>query len=246
MLLTRYEIMNHCKQRIILALVLVASFTLSACAPLIITGTVAGAGASIAGDRREAGQFLEDQYLEFKVTDAIYGDLELGKQVHVDVTVYNGTVLLTGEAPNTLLRGRIADLAETLTGVKEVYNEVRVAEVLKGEQRRHDAWLTSLIKAQLVAKRGLFTHTKVVTSNGRVYLLGLLTDEERAEAMEVTRNTNEVKDIIPLFQHYEMPVAVAGQKGPTGEEPAAQTQEAGEGEAVPFEVESSVQLSSDE
>ncbi|MGP1683442.1 MAG: BON domain-containing protein, partial [Giesbergeria sp.] len=75
----------------VLASVLVAT-TLAGCAvPLIIGG--AAVGGMVAVDRRTTGTQVEDEGIELRSTNRIFGDY--GDKVHINVTSYNRQVLLT-------------------------------------------------------------------------------------------------------------------------------------------------------
>src|SRR6476469_4352771 len=86
-------------KRLLLALLLVVtgiSTLLGGCVPLLVAGAVGGT-ALVAADRRSVGAQADDEAIELKIGNNIgtgYGD-----RVHVNVTSYNGIVLLSGEVP---------------------------------------------------------------------------------------------------------------------------------------------------
>ena len=104
------------KRLLLAAFVAVAgvSTLLAGCVPLIVGGAVAGT-ALVATDRRSVGAQADDEAIELKIANNIgtgYGD-----RVHVNVTSYNGVVLLTGEVPTQDLVGTMAEIARTTPGV---------------------------------------------------------------------------------------------------------------------------------
>ncbi|MDH5230360.1 MAG: BON domain-containing protein [Gammaproteobacteria bacterium] len=174
---------------------------LQACAaPVIVAGTVAGAGGHIVSDRRDASTIIEDQILEMRATDAIYSDKKLGKKVRISVTSINGLVLLSGEAPTQEMRIKAAEIVRNLQLAREIYNEIQVSEPITLDKRTHDSWITSKIRARLMARKGLFTGIKVITSDGIAYLMGVTTPEEANEAAKVASNVSGTKQIIALFE----------------------------------------------
>ncbi len=240
-------------------LVLLALGSLPACSPVLVVGATAGTGAFMVADRRSASRILEDQAIEMKATDSIYRDEKLGKAVHVAVTSYNGIVLLTGQAPSEALRQRVADIVRPLRSVREVYNEIRVGPRPSFDDNAHDAWITAQVKTKLVARRGPFTHVKVVTSNAIVYLMGLSNEQEAREAIDLARSLDEVDDVVALFEYIDagssahegrvrvistlparQPAAVAA---PVGRQQAPE--EENDMDVLPFTLEPNVQLPDD-
>ena len=47
------------------------------------------------------------------------------------------------------------------------------------------------------------THVKVVTENGVVYLMGLVTREDGEKATEIARQTGGVQKVVKLFQYVQ-------------------------------------------
>ena len=78
-------------------LVVGVAFVQSACVPLLVTGAVVGT-AAVVTDRRTTGAQLDDEMIEDKNSLAIHERFR-GGEFHINVTSYNGIVLLTGEVP---------------------------------------------------------------------------------------------------------------------------------------------------
>ena len=101
-----------------------AASALSGCVPLVV-GAAVGGTALVATDRRSVGAQTDDEAIELKIANHIgtgYGD-----RVHVNVTSYNGIVLLTGEVPTPDIVASIGDVARTTAKVRVVHNEIVVA-----------------------------------------------------------------------------------------------------------------------
>lgn len=195
-------LMRANKLRLLLlgSLLTVAATQLQGCAPVLVAGTVASAGVTIASDRRDASKMLADQAIEIKATDRIYADKVLGKVVRINVNAFNGMVLITGEAPSMEMRDRIHEIARQVEGVRELYNEVQVKDPISLNDRTHDYWISSKVKARLISRRGLFTGTKVIASDGTVYLMGLATPREFEEASEIAAEVGGTQSVIALFE----------------------------------------------
>ena len=101
----------------VFALFLAGSVSLlNGCVPLIVGGVAATA--AVATDRRSTGAQLDDEFIEDKTVVSVLE--RYGQSVHVNVTSYNGIVLLTGEVPNESAKEGIADIARTTRGVQRV------------------------------------------------------------------------------------------------------------------------------
>lgn len=185
------------------ALSLLIAATLSGCVAVVAGG--AATGVAVAHDRRSAGTVLDDQNVEFKSAAALAADEEINEQAHVSVTSYNYAVLLTGEAPNETLRSRAESLVLQVPLVRQVYNEIMLAEPSSLSQRAADSLLTAQVKGNLLKIEGLpdfdATRVKVVTNNRTVYLFGLLTRAEADAVVAQVSATSGVSRIVKLFEY---------------------------------------------
>ena len=176
---------------------------LSGCVPLAVTGAAAGTGVTLAEDRRTTGTMVGDESIEYKSNSRIKE--KFGRKVHVEVTSYNGRVLLTGEALTARVKNEIGEIVSTVDGVSHVTNKIVVGDIRPLTSRSHDAWITSKVKARFV-NEGRFqaAHVKVVTENGVVYLMGIVDREEAQNAVEIARSTGGVSDVVTVFEYKEM------------------------------------------
>ena len=111
-------------------------------------------------------------------------------------------MLLTGQAPTEDEKKRIESVVREIPNVREVTNEVVVGQVSSLTSRGNDALVTSNVKARMV-NNGKFSpsHVKVVTENGVVYLMGMVSVEEGEAAVEVARTTQGASSIVKAFEH---------------------------------------------
>ncbi len=175
---------------------------LQGCATAVVTG--AATGMSIAHDRRTTGSVIDDQGIEFKAASAIYKDKTLYDQSHINVTSYNGSVLLTGETPTEQLKQRAADLVRKIDKVRRIYNELRIAAPSSLPSRSSDTWITSKVKTKLAAAKDVDPlYIKVVTENGVVYLMGLVTHAEADKTVNVVKKIAGVQRVVKLFEYID-------------------------------------------
>lgn len=170
------------------------------CAPVIVAG---GATAAVAAtDRRSVGTQLDDQNIELTARRRINHDDRLAKGVHVNITSFNGTLLLTGEAATAGQRDIVVSLVDRLQGVKRVVNEIAVAEPTSLASRSNDSWITGQVKTRLLADEKIpWRQVKVITENSVVYLMGLVTQKEGELAAEAARAVGGIKRVVKLFEY---------------------------------------------
>ena len=177
----------------VFAIVTGASMLLTGCVPLLVAGAVGGT-ALVASDRRSVGAQADDEAIELKVGNNIgtgYGD-----RVHVNVTSYDGIVLLTGEVPTEDLVKTIGDIARSTAKVRKVDNEITVGPVASVGSRTNDSYITSKVKARFVeANKFAPNHVKVVTERQVVYLMGLVRHDEADTAAQIAVR------VVKLFEY---------------------------------------------
>ena len=187
----------NCKRIAVIALCAALLPQLQGCFPVVAAG--AGTAALSAIDRRTTGAQVEDEGIELRAANRI-GE-SFGDKVHVNITSFNRSVLLTGEAPDANARAGLEKLVLGVPNVRGVTNEIAVAGISSLTARSNDSYLTSKIKARFVdAGKFNAVHVKVVTENGIAYLLGLVTRKEADDAVEIARTTGGVRKVVKVFE----------------------------------------------
>ncbi|QBQ53430.1 division/outer membrane stress-associated lipid-binding lipoprotein [Nitrosococcus wardiae] len=174
------------------------------CAAVVATGVVAGAatGISTAYDRRTFGTVIDDQSIELKASATLRNDEVLHDSAHINVTSYNGMVLLTGETPNQELKKRATELIQPIPNIKQIYNELDILAPSSLVSRSNDSWITTKVKTKIAAEKGVNpTRVKVVTERGTVYLMGLVTAREAELATTIARHTQGVQRVVKIFEY---------------------------------------------
>jgi osmotically-inducible protein OsmY len=188
--------MNQFRIRLALAIAVLLPL-LTGCFGAAVVG--AGAGALMITDRRIAENYLADEGIEIRANNRI-GE-KYGSQTHVNVTSYNRMVLLTGEAPDTAARSGVEQIVTAVPNVKSTVNELQIAGASSLAARSNDGYITSKVKARFLdANKFSPNHVKVVTEAGVVYLLGLVTQREADDAVEVARTTGGVLKVVRVFE----------------------------------------------
>ena len=174
---------------------------LGSCATVI--STVSDDGIEEDPTRRTFGSMLDDGSIETMIKVNLNAADERLKSSNISVVSYNGTVLMVGQVPSQELKNLATRIATNSSSrVKTVHNELEVAGSSSFLSRTNDAWISSKVKTILLASsevRGL--RTKVVTENGAVYLMGLVTQQDAQKIVELVSNTRGVTKVVRAFEY---------------------------------------------
>jgi len=196
--------------RLLAAGLLVA--TMSACAPLMVGGAVAGA-ALVAVDRRSSGAQLDDQGIELRAANRIRD--QLGSRARVSVTSYNRRALLTGEVANERDKALVLDIVSKVDNVTMVFNELDITNSPTLTERAADTVLTGRVKAALLDEKKLVANAfKVVSERGTVFLMGRVTQQESDAATQIARNTKGAQRVVRVFEVLTAEEIARTQAGP--------------------------------
>jgi osmotically-inducible protein OsmY len=150
---------------------------------------------------RSIGTMIDDQKVEFAVSDAIRNANPYLRDARVVTTSYNGQVLLTGQVPNGELRQQAGQAAANQANVRRVYNELIIAPNATMSVRASDSLLTTKVRSQLWAEESIKdSKMKIITESGTVYLLGLVSREQADLAGRVAQRIDGVQKVVRLFE----------------------------------------------
>jgi len=183
----------------LLGSLLLAPILLQGCAPVILGG-MAATSIAVATDRRTTGTVLDDKAMEVKALNALNKNADLWRQSHLTVTAYNSRVLLVGQTPNQDYKRQAEEAIMTVGRIRLLHNELTVGKTLSLTDRSRDSWITTQVKATLVAEKDLRSRNiKVLTEDSVVYLMGLLTADEEATAVDIASHIRGVEKVVKLF-----------------------------------------------
>lgn len=191
-----------------LSFVVVLGLLLEGCASTALLGAAGVAGTStVAVDRRTAGTMVEDETIEWKVRVALAEAGLSNERHHVSVTSFNRIVLLTGQVPDEDAKRRAAAEAERADQVRGVHDELVVGPPTSVSRRSTDVVLTGHVRLAMATRSDSTApanvNVKVVTENGVVFLMGLVTRKESETITEAARNVPGVAQIVRLFEYAE-------------------------------------------
>lgn len=182
------------------------ALTLQGCA-LAVVGAAAG-GTLIATDRRTLGAQTEDREIQVKASSRINENLP--DAAHVNVTVFNRRVLLTGEVPDDASKQKAEAVVRDINNVGSIVNELAIQGAASISSRANDSYLEGRVKTAMVGEKDLrANYYKVVCERSIVYLMGLVTPDEGAHGADVAARVPGVEQVVKVYQYIKPEEAVA-------------------------------------
>jgi len=191
-----------CKR--LFAQLIIVTMLLSGCAAAIIGGGVVTI--ATLHDRRSPGTVIDDKNIQLSIKRNYLTDKTIFNNSHINVTVYNGVVLLTGEAKNQQVINTAVAKARQFVKVRRVESDVIVGKNSTLLSRSNDYVITTKVRAAMLGiKNPKFDTTlvKVTTERGNVYLMGLFKRTEAAAATDRARRVSGVKAVNKLFEYVD-------------------------------------------
>ncbi|MBQ4833835.1 divisome-associated lipoprotein YraP [Pseudoalteromonas sp. MMG010] len=173
---------------------------LQGCAAAVVAGTASAVTA--ANDRRTLGSQIDDNNIEIKASIAFSEVHSINETANVDVISFNGIVLLVGQVANQSIKDQAQKAVESVNGIRKIHNQIRLSSNIGITTQSHDTWLTSKVKTKLLTAKNVSGNSiKVVTENGEVFLMGLVSQAEADNAVNIARNISGVERVIKVFEY---------------------------------------------
>jgi osmotically-inducible protein OsmY len=189
--------MNLKFKKIYLTLPLFCLPLLQGCIPLAV-GAVVG-GTVVALKKPHIETVSQDSQIYRKADKALRN---MGKENHVVFAVSNHNILLVGQVADEEQKIRAQNFVANIPYVKHVYNQLTVGPATTALIRSNDSWITTKVKTELIGTKGLDSgRIKIVTENGVVYLMGLITPQQAELAVNATRRIVGVQKVVKLFEY---------------------------------------------
>jgi osmotically-inducible protein OsmY len=163
-------------------------------------GMALGGGAALGVAAAKEGGIsgaAEDLKIKALINDKWF-KYDLNTFSKLNITVNQGRVLLTGVVQNPDARVEAVKLAWQVGGVKQVINEIRVAESdgLPGYIR--DEWITTRLRTAITFDRDVQSiNYSIDTVQGTVYLMGVAQNRpELDRVIEIARTIPNVQQVV--------------------------------------------------
>jgi len=185
----------------VLASVVACSLLFQSGCAVVAVGAAGTAAAVSANDRRTVGQQIDDKTMQSRVRTAINSDDRVKEQAAISVNVYNGQVLLTGQAPTQAMIAQAESAANKVENIVKVHNQIRLGSPIPASSSMNDVWLASKLKTNMVANdRVPLFKLDLVVEDSEVFIMGLLTKQEATAAVDVARNIKGVTKVIRVME----------------------------------------------
>ena len=163
---------------------------------VILGGAAVVTGGLVIADRRPFTTYSKDAWIDIQAATPL-GEIGTTKDAHIIANAFNGRVLLTGEVATDADKQKATDAVKAIPGVKGVDNQLTIGPVTSLDVRNNDSFITTKVKSRLVNDNpDLGNAFKIVTENGVVYVLGILTQSELERGVEITRTTSGVQRVV--------------------------------------------------
>ncbi len=186
--------MKSFKKYLVTGLILASLAPLGGC-----VSTVVGAGAAVGVAALEERSFkvhAEDTTLAAKIR---FNLVDSGKKyiTGVGVEVFESNALLTGLVKDEHIRAEILQLAWKVEGIRDVYNELQIAESSISDLAK-DSWVTTQLKSKITFDEDILAiNYSIETVAGTVYLIGIAQNQaELDKVVSHARNLGYVKRVI--------------------------------------------------
>ncbi|MEM0911174.1 MAG: BON domain-containing protein [Pseudomonadota bacterium] len=176
-----------------------ASLLVSGCASVVAVGA-AGVAVS-ASDRRSLGTQIDDKTTDTRVNNAINTIPGIRDEAAISVHVYNGQVLLTGQAMQDSIITLAEKKARSIDNVTKVHNQIRLGTPIPASSTAHDVWLGTKIRTLMTADESVpLTKLDLIVEDSEVFIMGKLTREEASATIELARNVRGVTKVIRVLE----------------------------------------------
>lgn len=190
------------KKAILLSALLILSTLLSACSTIVQGVAAVTSVVTMTNDRRSAGTILDDKTLYIRLNNIVAKDITLD-DAHVNFMVYDGVVLMTGEAPSLGAKNRLeTQISAKSLNMKQLVNEVAIMPTSSYLSRAMDN-IISLQVEVLFQNQEVFhpAHVKIMTERKTVYLMGAVTKREAEHATYQAARAKNVGKVVRLFSY---------------------------------------------
>jgi osmotically-inducible protein OsmY len=182
----------------------VFALLLSSCTSVLVQ-TTGAEGIVEDPTERTAGAVVEDQSIETKVLVNLKKLEPELKKANIDAISHNGVVLLVGQVGSESLKARATQItSDSSSKIKRIHNELEVAGKTSLLSRSNDSWIATKVRTLMLANSSVPSgQIRVVTENGIVYLMGILSQADGDLATDLARNVSGVTRVVKVFEYVD-------------------------------------------
>ncbi len=167
----------------------------------LLTATTVVTISGCAGDRynRSTGEHIDDESLRIRVNDALSDNPDY-KFKGVNVTVFKGTVQLSGFVDVAAQRSKADEIAKQIEGVKDVVDSITVTDQNASSNGSYvdDKTLASRVNSALKDNPDYkFDEVQVAVLKGTVQLSGFVnTADQKSKAGRIAKEVQGIQDVV--------------------------------------------------
>ncbi len=183
---------------------------LALCSGCTTIGVAVGAGAKTGIEAAKEGglpRAASDFSVQAQINNLWFQrDIDIFRKL--DLTVSQGRVLITGVVQDSHHRVEAVRLAWQPEGVKQVINEIKVAEGEGISGFARDVWITTQLKTKLTLDKEVQSiNYSIDTVQGTVYLMGVARNQmELNKVIDQARTVSGVKEVISYVKFAGQPL----------------------------------------
>lgn len=153
--------------------------------------------------KRTTGARIEDQAIETKIIVNIKSQAPSLRSANFDVVSHNGVVLIVGQVQSEQLKEQATRIAsEASSKIKRIHNELEIIGKTGLLSRSNDAWISTKVRTQLLVDNSVPSdQVRVITENGSVFLMGIVTQQQGDNAAALARNVSGVTRVVKVFEY---------------------------------------------
>lgn len=190
-----------------------ASFLRFSClffATLLLTGCSAFMDVNSEGmvdedfGKRTRGTITEDKDIERKAAINFTNHAGIPETAKIQIHSFNRSVLIVGQVPDSQTKQLATKIAQEIRQVNRVHNELEIGQAIGYGRRSKDNFLASRVKTRLLTADNVqSSRIDVITNNGSVYLMGLVTRDESQRAVEAAKLASGIVRIVKVFEYID-------------------------------------------
>ena len=152
---------------------------------------------------RSVGGVITDESIETRIRVNLAAQEPVLREANIDVTAHKGIVLLVGQVPSPDMKQRAVEIAsEASSQIRRIHDELEVTGNTGILARGNDAWISTRVRALLLTNNTVAgANIRVVTENGSVFLLGVVSREQGDQAAALISDVGGVTRVVKVFEY---------------------------------------------
>ena len=173
------------------------------CAALGLTGCVTTGSPTTLGPARSQDTINADNAIADTIRMRLNEEPRFANS-HVNVDVFNGYIVLSGQVPIKGMVSRAEDIARSAGGVRGLYNGLAVGDNTSTWRHISDGIITARINHDIDnAQLSSLSRVHVITENGIVFLMGAIQRYEADGIARIAAQVDGVNGVVKVFEYVD-------------------------------------------